>query len=97
MLPRKKVIHATVSPLNGMRWICKLECGHEAWVTQGKKPRLVACLSCGAEDAARKRAARNKAGSGQARKEETPSVHEPSSGGNLESDGSKLGGLGSSS
>lgn len=37
----QRVRRVTQSPLNPLRWALDLECGHELWVTQKKRPALV--------------------------------------------------------
>lgn len=90
VIPRKRVVLASLLPLNE-RWDVKLECGHRTTVPRGRRPSTVSCLPCGAEHASQKY--RERIDASRTRKEETPPVHEESPRGNLESDGSKLGGL----
>jgi hypothetical protein len=45
---KRKVIDVSQSPMNALRWLVKLECGHEAWLTRKKKPAQAkyTCLTC---------------------------------------------------
>jgi hypothetical protein len=42
------VVSAKRSPLNPTRWCCTLQCGHDAWVTSKRKPKvkLLDCQRC---------------------------------------------------
>ncbi len=44
----KKVIKVTQSPMNPLRWLLDLECGHDVWVTSKKRPtrKTVSCDKC---------------------------------------------------
>lgn len=37
-MEQRKVQRVTRSPMNKSRWCLKLDCGHEVWVTAGRKP-----------------------------------------------------------
>ena len=41
-----KVLRADRSPLNKKQWLCKLDCGHEQWVTSTRKPTKARCYEC---------------------------------------------------
>lgn len=34
-----KIVSATRSPMNFLRWFLELDCGHDLWVTRKKKPK----------------------------------------------------------
>lgn len=36
----QRVERAVQSPMNPLRWCLELECGHECWVTQKKRPTV---------------------------------------------------------
>lgn len=42
----KAVKRVDPSPLNGRRWCCELECGHEVWVTATRPPKRARCSVC---------------------------------------------------
>lgn len=50
---RKAVVRTDQSPLNALRWCIELECGHEVWVTQQRRPtiRSMVCPACAKHDA----------------------------------------------
>lgn len=35
----RPVLEASRSPMNARRWLLRLECGHEIWVTAEQKPK----------------------------------------------------------
>jgi hypothetical protein len=35
-----QVINVAASPMNAKRWLCRLACGCEGWVTRAKRPTL---------------------------------------------------------
>ena len=41
-----RVLRATQSPLNKLRWHCDLECGHETWHRGTRKPKRAYCYTC---------------------------------------------------
>jgi hypothetical protein len=47
---RKAVASVSQSPMNALRWLITLECGHELWVTRKRRPssspRLMVCAVC---------------------------------------------------
>lgn len=46
---KANIISAHQSPMNEYRWLCKLSCGHEQWVTRTGRPRAAECETCKAE------------------------------------------------
>ena len=52
------VLRVTQSPMNAVRWVLDLACGHQAWVTSYAKPRVIkkACDICTEEEARSARA-----------------------------------------
>ncbi len=44
----QKVVSVAQSPMNKLRWVLRLECGHEAWITLKSRPTrdLHGCLEC---------------------------------------------------
>ena len=43
----RKVLRITQSPMNRLRWLITLECGHEKWITRRKRPTItrVTCFA----------------------------------------------------
>jgi hypothetical protein len=41
-----KVVSCARSPLNAQRWLVRLECGHETWITSARKPKIGECPTC---------------------------------------------------
>ena len=48
---KRKVIRVDQSPMNPMRWLLTLSCGHDVWCTAFEKPtaKLLKCSKCAAE------------------------------------------------
>lgn len=48
---KQAVVAATQSPLNRLRWMIDLACGHYVWVTRKGKPqaKMVECPVCSEE------------------------------------------------
>ncbi len=50
--PYVRVVSVTQSPLNAVRWMLTLSCGHEVWITSKTRPKrhggikCVSCLAC---------------------------------------------------
>lgn len=34
----KKVLRITQSPMNPLRWVLELSCGHDVWITRTSRP-----------------------------------------------------------
>lgn len=45
---KRVVTKATQSPMNALRWMVTLDCGHEQWVTQRTRPKAGKKLPCSA-------------------------------------------------
>lgn len=43
------VVRVDPSPMNSMRWLLSLSCGHEVWITAKSRPKrkTVKCETCG--------------------------------------------------
>lgn len=55
-----KVVRATQSPMNALRWSCDLLCGHSVWVTSRRAPKYAECPRADAHGAPRLSARRGK-------------------------------------
>lgn len=44
----KRVVRITQSPMNALRWVLDLECGHETWITAKRRPtrKTAQCSPC---------------------------------------------------
>ncbi len=47
-IPHAKVEVVKQSPMNAIRWLLLLDCGHEEWVTAKRRPtrRTIRCSKC---------------------------------------------------
>lgn len=45
---RTTVVQVSQSPMNARRWLLRLACGHEFWMTSVRRPKMVAarCQVC---------------------------------------------------
>ncbi len=44
---KREIVRAHQSPLNDQQWLCKLDCGHEQWVTSKRYPKQkIECELC---------------------------------------------------